>query len=333
MIPALNADERSSIKVSQEPCVRAALGSPSLVPAIVAFDGIESHLNHVPLLVDEGSSHLRRRKSLHPAFGRPAVDQYVAPHAESIARVLAGELTPSPSFRTVFSEPMAVGVAARVLDLDPALIRDLHSTVAKLSDTALRPSRRTLELVKAVRTVKAEALSGSSPFLDHLGDASPDDQTMAVFTMTTVGLELVIRSINAAIVALSKSPIPVVDDAFLDTAIAGSGITPSVNRRALEDVIINDVSVDKDCALAIAIDGRDGSPFPFGLGRHYCLGAPYAHSVVSAASNALQAFDLEFSQVARRPVLSIGGFDDAKLLRVGRRGSPRVIAPMSPSSG
>ena len=272
---------------------------------------------------------------------------------EGSADLIAGVAAPLPV--EVIAELLAVPEPAR------SALRGWSNTIVTMYEPAVDEGRRTAaerasaEFVAVLRELTAHRRShpGDDLVSDLLtADIEPDELVGTAALLLMAGHEATVNAIGNGVLALLRHPDqwrrlradPGLDaaaveellrydpplqlferTAVIDTEVAGFPVPAGTKIAALLGAAAHDPQVfDRPAELDV---GRRRNPhLGFGVGVHYCLGAPLARLEIAATLDALRARlpDLTLSaEPARRPDFVMRGLRE---LRVTARSPPRPPA-------
>lgn len=278
-------------------------------------------LHRNQMMENEPPEHTRLRRPVASAFARGHVER-LRPRVRAIAAALLDEVDPA-GFDVVeaYAEPLPVLVIAELLGVPAShapQLRDWSQAIVRMYEPA--PSEATTaaavsaasEFAGLVRELIAERRrTPADDLISDLAatDLSEDEQVAAVVLLLNAGHEASVNVFGNGLVALLRRGLVPADDVALtvEEMLRFDSALQLFERTATEPVQVGDVllqpgekvaallgAANRDPAVFARPDevdvARDPNPhLAFGVGVHFCLGAPLARMELVESVGALFA--------------------------------------------
>ena len=291
-------------------------------------------LHRNQMMENEPPEHTRLRRPVASAFARGHVER-LRPRVRELAHRLLDEVDGDFDLIEAYAEPLPVLVIAELLGVPathaPAL-RDWSQAIVKMYEPA--PSQAVVDAAVAAATDFAAlvreliAERRQRPADDLISDLvatglSEDEQVAAVVLLLNAGHEASVNVFgNGAVAMLRRGLRPGADVALtVEEMLRFDSALQLFERTATEPVAIGDVVVEPGQKIAALLGAanrdpavfdrpdevdvdRDPNPhLAFGVGVHFCLGAPLARMELVESVGAL--FD-------RNPDLALAGEPESR---------------------
>ncbi|MGW0964701.1 cytochrome P450 [Streptomyces sp. NPDC002516] len=276
------------------------------------------------LLNSDGTDHHRLRKILAPPLSRTAAQRWKPYIARTCAELLdAMAVAARPDLVTDYARPLAVRVTGAILGIPPGAQQRLSRLTLDMIRAAdpEHPAvhRRRTELFGLwARIVGHKRRRPGDDLLTHLtlahsqGRLSAEELLSVAWGLFSGGISPVTTLIASAAIDIMRSP--ELRHAIRDETTAPrlteellritSPFPVSVWRFALDDITLHDTAIPQGAVVLVALAAANHDPaaFPepgtarldrrgghvaFGLGPHYCPGAPLARLQATEALTAL----------------------------------------------
>ncbi|WP_205475251.1 cytochrome P450 [Nocardioides sp. SYSU D00038] len=292
-------------------------------------------LHRNQMMENEPPEHTRLRRPVAGAFARGHVER-LRPRVRELAAGLLDEVDPA-SFDVIadYAEPLPVLVIAELLGVPASYasdLRDWSQAIVRMYEVGTTPQ------VEAAAIAAAEQFAGlvrelvaarrATPQADLITDLvatelSEDEVVAAVVLLLNAGHEASVNVFGNGLVAMLQRGLRPADDVALtvEEMLRFDSALQLFVRTATADVEFGDVTVregEQVCALLGAAN-RDPAVFErpddfevaratnphlaFGVGVHFCLGAPLARMELVESVSAL---------FARHPSLALAGDPESR---------------------
>lgn len=272
--------------------VRRVLTSDRWVPRLAITGDLNQYALGPVLLTMEPQEHDRYKAELVPAFGPRAVAAW-APRIESVAEQLL-KTSRAAGWRLGddFARPLAARVALSFVGLDVTREDEIRKLVDPIFQSGtLRAAQLARIGVRLFRIFKADTMEGELladgeliPLLFRQSNSLGLDLRSSAVTVLIAGTEPTARAVLASIAAVGKREGETKSLPEICTdAIRSAGIFPVVQR---ESSAIDDRSTVLGLSLNPVETSGEERAYPFGFGRHFCLGANWVRQVCVSAVTA-----------------------------------------------
>ncbi|WP_331725974.1 cytochrome P450 [Streptomyces sp. NBC_01012] len=276
------------------------------------------------LLNSDGADHQRLRTVLAPLLSRAAAQRWKPFTAATCAELLdALASADRPDLVADYARPLAVRITTALLGVPDGLQHRLTDlTLAMISapdldDPAVRSHRTALfglwaRIIGEKRRRPGDDLLTRLTLAHHQGRLSAQELVSVAWGLFSGGITPTTTLIVAGAAEIIRSPglRPMLQDETTANRLIGellrvtSPFPVATWRFALEDVALGGTVIPRGAVVlvALAAANRDPEPFPepdtvrlnrpggqlaFGLGPHYCPGAPLARMQATTALDAL----------------------------------------------
>ncbi|MGH9043750.1 MAG: hypothetical protein ACRDVP_02740 [Acidimicrobiales bacterium] len=276
--------------------VLAALRAPGLIPNPALGEELLADGSVPALIFMTGEEHRVHRRVVAPPFSRRQLSS-LEPQIRRYAQEAIAQLLPDDAPRRVrlgdeFAWPLVKRTFSSLLGLCGQQIEDLIPLGRGIISNDLSPLRKRLAALRLYKAVTALVDKRSAPdgVVERLKHASTPtgDIVGAVMTMLVSGATLSVRGLLGCIsasVGQDENPVAL-DNHELDDLLSECPIVRTVERVAIEETRLGSNPVPPGSRVKIVVAGphaADQPSVPFGIGPHYCLGAPLIHSLCRAA--------------------------------------------------
>ena len=276
-------------------------------------------LHRNQMMENEPPEHTRLRRPVASAFNRGHIER-LRPRVRELAAQLIAEIDPE-GFDVIeaYAEPLPVLVIADLLGVPRSYahdLRDWSQAIVRMYEVAPAPEtveaavRAATDFAGLVRELVAERRS--SPAEDLITDLvatelTDDEVVAAVVLLLNAGHEASVNVFGNGLVAmLRRNLTPGADVATtVEEMLRFDSALQLFERTATEDVQVGDVVVEEGQKIAALLGAanRDPAVFPepdefdvdrepnnhlaFGVGVHFCIGAPLARMELAESVTAL----------------------------------------------
>lgn len=275
-------------------------------------------LHRNQMMENEPPAHTRLRRPVAQAFARGHVER-LRPRVRDLAGSLLEEAGPSFDLVQDYAEPLPVLVIAELIGVPTAHVdslRDWSQAIVRMYEPA--PSSTVVEAAVAASSdfasfvrelmVERRAHPADDLLSDLLASELTDDEIVAsVVLLLNAGHEASVNVFGNGAVAMLRRGLRPADDvaATVEEMLRFDSALQLFERTALEDVEVGAVTVraGEKISLLIGSANRDGTVFEspdefvtdrtsnphvaFGVGVHFCLGAPLARMELAESVAAL----------------------------------------------
>ena len=276
-------------------------------------------LHRNQMMENEPPEHTRLRRPVASAFGRGHIER-LRPRVRELATELLDEVDPS-GFDVIeaYAEPLPVLVIADLLGVPRSYahdLRDWSQAIVRMYEVAPSPQtvddavRAATDFAGLVRELVGERRA--APADDLITDLvatelSEDEVVAAVVLLLNAGHEASVNVFGNGLVSmLSRGlrPGPVVP-LTVEEMLRFDSALQLFERTAMEDVEVGEVTVEKGQRIAALLGAANRDPavfeepdefrvdrtpnnhLAFGVGVHFCLGAPLARMELAESVPAL----------------------------------------------
>lgn len=276
------------------------------------------------LLNSDGAAHHRLRKVLAPLLSRTAAHRWEGFIAQTCTELLdAMAVTARPDLVADYARPLSVRVTSAILGVPAGIQQALtHLTLATIravdpEDRAVRSQRSELlglwaRIIADKRRTPGDDLLSRLALAHSQGSLSVQELVSVAWGLYSGGISPTTTLVASGALAVTRSPelrhalrYQATADRLTEELLRITSPFPvSVWRFALEDVTLGDTVIPRGAVvlIALAAANRDPAAFPepdtarlnrrtghlsFGLGPHYCPGAPLARLQATTALTAL----------------------------------------------
>ncbi|MBO9523775.1 MAG: cytochrome P450 [Nocardioidaceae bacterium] len=265
-------------------------------------------LHRNQMMENEPPEHTRLRRPVAQAFGRGHIER-LRPRVRSLAADLLTEVDPS-GFDVIaaFAEPLPVLVIAELLGVPASHaheLRDWSQAIVKMYEPA--PSAEVVDAaVRAAEDFAAlvrelAALRRTTPAEDLISDLvatelTEDEVVAAVVLLLNAGHEASVNVFGNGLAAMLRRGLRPGEDVALtvEEMLRFDSALQLFERTAIEDVEVSGVTVAAGQKIAVLLGSANRDPavfdapgefrvdrtpnnhVAFGVGVHFCLGAPLA---------------------------------------------------------
>jgi cytochrome P450 len=301
--------------------VIAALTNSDLVPDVSTSEEFVGHNPDVTFFQAlRGTEHACRRARVSRVLGAQAVRRWEPwLRDEALRQACAFDAGGQIEVGDQFARPLCADGVAYILSLPRSEVRALISPARQVMDATRTERRRQLAGYRAFlvakesleRSRRGELTSGLISTLVK-AEVDPSDILGIVMPLLVGGIELTARALLATLVRALANPRGVdCSDASIDAAIGESGIIPGVPRVVTRDTSVGDTDLQNGDRIALMLHADTASsarPLPFGLGAHFCMGAPWTRAVArSGAMALLEVFPMTRVQSVTTAIGAPGG--------------------------
>jgi len=309
-----DSDGQRVVVVSDPEGVAACLVSTGCRPSMRrAEDFVGKVEAPTPMLLSlEGEEHARRRRAVAGLFSVAAVSAWHDIARDHCRRLLAGLHGDEIVLGEVVTRPVAEAMALEWLGLplrhQATEASELLLLARGVFDTSMSQRRRQLPSVYLERALRRlingqVARQKERTLLGNCPSISSDDATGAAMSLLTVGIELGARAMLTMLhegAPRDWGRITVLDDRGLDGLIGAGAIIATTERvvtipDALPTTLRGCYGGD---TLRLDLTQRsESSALTFGLGAHYCLGAPWVRMLCRALIQTVDELGLRLQVV------------------------------------
>jgi unspecific monooxygenase len=278
-------------------------------------------LHRNQMMENEPPEHTRLRRPVAASFNRGHIER-LRPRVQALAAELLAAADPA-GFDVVaaYAEPLPVLVIAELLGVPASYAADLRawsqaivrmyepSPSQQVVDAAVRAAADFAGLIREIADARRR-MPADDLITDLVGtDLSPDEVVAAAVLLLNAGHEASVNVFGNGLVAMLRRGLRPGADvaATVEEMLRFDSALQLFERTATEDVEVGGVTVERGQRIAVLLGSAnrdpevfeepdelrvDRSPNPhvaFGVGVHFCLGAPLARMELAESVGALFA--------------------------------------------